>query len=43
MEDAIFKFHETKRMIQLWLLQIYLETLSIYIYLEMEMEELILA
>ena len=27
MEDAIFRFHETKKMIQLWPLQIFLEAL----------------
>ena len=30
-----------KKMIQLWPLQIYLETLSTYIYLRMEMEEFV--
>ena len=41
MEDAIFRFHETKRIIQLWPSQICLETLSIYIHLKMEMEEFV--
>ena len=40
-EDAIFRFHETKRIIQLWPPQICLETLSIYIHLKMEMEEFV--
>ena len=35
-EDAIFRFHKIKKMIELWLLQICLETLSIYIHLKME-------
>ena len=41
MEDAIFRFHETKKkMIQLWPLQICLET-SICIHLKMGMKEFV--
>ena len=39
-ENAIFSFHETKKDIQLWPLQICLET-SICIHLKMEMEEFV--
>ena len=41
MEDAVFRFHGTKKMIQLWLLQLCLETLSIFIHLKMETEEFV--
>ena len=41
MGDVIFMFHENKRMIQLWPLQIYLETLSISIHLKVETEEFV--
>ena len=41
MEGAIFRFYKTKKMIQLWPLQIRLETLSISIHLKMEKEEFV--
>ena len=41
MEGIIFRIHETKKDDQFWLLQICLETLSTYIHLKMEMEELV--
>ena len=37
----ILDFMKLKRMIQLWPLQIYLETLSISIHFRMEMEEFV--
>ena len=40
MEDAIFMF--LKKMIQLWPLQICLETLSVYIHLKMVTEEVVI-
>ena len=39
MEDAILNFVRLKKMIQLWQLQICLETLPISTHLKMEMEE----
>ena len=41
MEDAFFRFHETKKNDLIMSLQICLETLSIYIHLKVEMEELV--
>ena len=41
MEDAVFSSMRLKGMIQLWLLQICLETLSICIHLKMGMEKFV--
>ena len=41
MEDAVFRFRGTKKMIQLWPLQIRVETLSISIHLKLETEEFV--
>ena len=40
-EGAIFRFHKTIKDDLIWLLQIYLEALSISIHLKMGMEELV--
>ena len=41
MKDAIFRFFEAKGENLIMTLQIYLETLSIYTHLNMEMEEFV--
>ena len=41
MEGAIFRFRDIKKTIQLWPVQICLETLLIYIHLRMETEEFV--
>ena len=41
MEGAVFRFHETKKDDPIMALQIYLERLSIYIYLKVQMEEFV--
>ena len=41
MEDAIFRFHETKMDDLIMAAKIFFETLSIYTHLKMEMEEFV--